>query len=142
VKGEAEAAGVKRLPDVEHYEGTDSVYNDPALAQRLTGVLNTALGKSNVESISPIMGSEDFSYFVEQGIPGFYFELGAANPEIYAKAKASGEILPSNHSSLYAPDVDPALHAGITAEVAVLRNLFSSSAAELHQLTTPKSEGN
>lgn len=142
VKGEAEAAGVKRLPEVTHYEGTDSVYNDPALAQRLTDVLDTALGKSNVETTGPIMGSEDFSVFVEQGIPGFYFQLGAANPETYAKAKASGEILPSNHSSLYAPDADPALHTGITAEVAVLRNLLNSSAAELHQLTSQKSTGN
>ena len=142
VKGEAEAAGVKRLPEVSHYEGTDSVYNDPALAQRLKSVLDTALGKSNVEIVPPIMGSEDFSVFLEQGIPGFYFELGAANPETYAKAKASGEILPSNHSSLYAPDADPALHAGITAEVAVLRNLLNWSAVELHQLTSQKSAGN
>jgi len=33
-------------------------------------------------------------------------------------------MLPSNHSPLFAPDVDPALHTGIAAEVAVLRNLL------------------
>jgi hippurate hydrolase len=138
VKGEAEAAGVTRLPEIEHPEATDAVVNDPALAKRLTAVLDTALGESNVETIAPIMGSEDFSVFVEQGIPGFYFVLGAANPEVFAKAKASGEILPSNHSSLYAPDAPPSLRTGITAEVALLRNLLSSSAAELHQLSAPK----
>jgi hypothetical protein len=44
-------------------------------------------------------------------------------------------MLPSNHSPLFAPDVDPALHAAIGAEVAVLRNLLNSSAAELNKLT-------
>jgi len=72
----------------------------------------------------PITASEDFSYFVEQGIPGFYFSLGGADPEKFVQAKAAGRMLPSNHSSLFAPDVDPALKTGIAAEVAVLRNLL------------------
>jgi hippurate hydrolase len=123
-KGEAEAGGAPRAPLIEHYEGTDLVYNDPGLAQRLKGPLEAALGKENVVMEEPITASEDFSYFVEQGIPGFYFSLGGADPEKFAQAKAAGTMLPSNHSPLFAPDVDPALHAGIAAEVAVLRNLL------------------
>jgi amidohydrolase len=130
-KAEAEAAGAPKPPLIDHYEGTDLVYNDPALAQRLRGVLESALGKDNVVIEEPITPSEDFSYFVEQGIPGFYFSLGGADPEKLAQAKASGTMLPSNHSPLFAPDVDPALHTGIAAEVAVLRNLLSGSAEEL-----------
>jgi hippurate hydrolase len=72
----------------------------------------------------PHSASEDFSFFVEQGIPGFYFGLGGADPQKLAEAKAAGTLLPSNHSSLFAPDVDPALHTGIAAEVAVLRSLL------------------
>jgi amidohydrolase len=121
---EAEAAGAPRQPSIEHYEATDLVYNDPALAQRLRGVLESALGKENVVIEEPISPSEDFSYFVEQGIPGFYFSLGGADREKLAQAKAAGTMLPSNHSPLFAPDVDPALRTGITAEVAVLRNLL------------------
>jgi amidohydrolase len=132
-KAEAEAAGAPRQPSIEHYEGTDLVFNDPALALRLKGVLQVALGKDNVVMEEPITGSEDFSYFTEQGIPGFYFSLGGADPEKLAQAKAAGTMLPSNHSPLFAPDVDPALHTGISAEVAVLRNLLSGSAAELHK---------
>jgi hippurate hydrolase len=75
---------------------------------------------------------------VEQGVPGFYFSLGAANPEKWAEAKASGTNLPSNHSSLYAPDAKPALETGIEAEVAVLRNLLSSTPEELKNLTAEK----
>jgi hippurate hydrolase len=121
---EAEAAGAPRQPSIEHYEAADLVYNDPALAQRMRGVLELALGKANVVIEEPISPSEDFSYFVEQGIPGFYFSLGGADPEKLAQAKAAGTMLPSNHSPLFAPDVDPALHTGIAAEVAVLRDLL------------------
>jgi amidohydrolase len=132
---EAAAAGAPREPLVEHYEGTDSVYNDPALAERMRAPLEVALGKDKVVTAEPIAPSEDFSYFVAQGVPGFYFSLGGADPEKFAQAKTAGTTLPSNHSPLFAPDVDPALHAGIEAEVAVLRNLLNTSAEELHRLT-------
>jgi hippurate hydrolase len=132
-KAEAEAAGAPRPPSIDRYEGTDLVYNDPALALRLKGVLETALGKNNVVMEEPITASEDFSYFTEQGIPGFYFSLGGADPEKLAQAKAAGTTLPSNHSPLFAPDVDPALHTGIAAEVAVLRNLLTGSGEELRK---------
>jgi hippurate hydrolase len=138
-KAEADAAGVQREPSIEHYESTDAVYNDPALAHRLTGALESALGKVNVVEVEPIMGSEDYSYFIEQGVPSFYFALGGANPEKYAQAKASGENLPSNHSPLFAPDVDPALHTGIAAEVAILRDLLNGSADDLRKAVSQPS---
>ncbi len=134
-KAEAAAAGAPREPLIEGYEGTDAVYNDPALAQRLKGSLEAELGKDNVVTEEPHTASEDFSYFIAQGIPGFYFSLGGADPEKYAAAKAAGTTLPSNHSSLFAPDVDPALHTGIAAEVAVLRNLLNGSVDELRKVT-------
>jgi amidohydrolase len=125
---EAEAAGAPREPSVTHYESTDLVYNDPVLAERMRGVLEAALGRARVVTVEPMTASEDFSYFVEEGIPGFYFRLGGADPEKFAQAKDTGELLPSNHSSLFAPDVDPALHTGIEAEVAILQNLLNGSA--------------
>jgi amidohydrolase len=135
-KAEAAAAGAPREPLIEHYESTDSVYNDPALAQHLKGVLEAAIGKSNVSLDEPITASEDFSYFVEQGIPGFYFSLGGADPAKLAEAKASGTMLPSNHSSLFAPDVEPALRAGITAEVVVLKSLLNTPPEQLRKLVS------
>ncbi|MGO9083955.1 MAG: amidohydrolase [Candidatus Sulfotelmatobacter sp.] len=138
-KAEAAAAGAPREPLIERYEGTDAVYNDPALAQRLRSPLEAALGKDKVVNAEPITPSEDFSAFVEQGVPGFYFSLGGADPEKFAQAKATGTTLPSNHSPLFAPDVDPALRTGITAELAVLRNLLNASVEELRKLTaTPQ----
>ena len=133
-KGEAAAGGAPREPLVDHYEATDLVYNNPALAEKLRGALESALGKSNVVTAEPITPSEDFSYFLGQGVPGFYFSLGGADPEKFAEAKSAGTSLPSNHSPLFAPDVDPALRTGIASEVAVLRNLLNSSPEELHKL--------
>jgi hippurate hydrolase len=80
------------------------------------------------------MGSEDYSCFIQAGIPSFYFALGGADPQKFAQARAAGEALPTNHSSLFAPDLGPALRTGITAEVAALRNLLNGSVDELHRL--------
>lgn len=130
-KAEADAADAPRAPLIEQYESTDAVYNNPALTHYLTPSLEAAVGKENVMTLDPITSSEDFSRFVQQGVPGFYFVLGGANPEKYAEAKAKGVALPSNHSSLFAPDFDPALRTGIKAEVAVLRRLLNRTAEEL-----------
>jgi amidohydrolase len=125
VKGESMAGGAMGEPMIERYEWTDSVYNDPTLAERLRGVLEAALGKQNVVSAGPITASEDYSKFIQLGIPSLYFSLGGADPAKFEESKRTGAMLPSNHSPLFAPDVDPALHTGIAAEVAVLRNLLN-----------------
>jgi amidohydrolase len=132
-KAEAAAAGAPREPLVERYEGTDLVYNNPELAERLRAPLEASLGKQKVVTAEPITPSEDFSYFIQQGVPAFYFSLGGADPQKFAQAKSSGTRLPSNHSPLFAPDADPALHTAIAAEVAVLRNLLNAKADELHK---------
>jgi len=135
-KGEADAAGAPRSPSVERYEGTDAVYNEPALAQRIRAPLEAALGKDNVVTEEPIAASEDFSVFEAQGVPGIYFSLGGADPEKLAQARAAGTQLPSNHSALFAPDVDPSLHTAIISEVAVLRNLLNTPVEDLRKLKT------
>jgi hippurate hydrolase len=134
-KAEADAAAVQREPLIENLGSTNAVYNDPALAQKLKITLEGALGKDNVETGEPLMASEDYSYFIEQGIPSFYFMLGGADPQKYSEAKNAGTQLPSNHSPLFAPDVDPALRTGITAEVAVLRDLLNTSTSDRNKLT-------
>jgi len=127
VKGEAQAGGAEREPLIEHPEMTDSVYNDPALAERLKKPLESALGKQNVITTEPIASSEDYSLFVEEGIPSLYMNLGGADPQKFAQSKSGGVPLPSNHSPYFAPDVEPALQTGIEAEVAVLRNLLNEA---------------
>lgn len=139
-KAEAAAAGAPQEPLIEHYEATDAVYNNPALAEHLRAPLEAALGKDKIVNSGPGSASEDFSFYLAEGIPGFFFGLGGADPEKLAQAEKSGEHLPSNHSPLFAPDVDPALHTGIEAEVIVLRSLLNTSPEELHKITAQRAE--
>ncbi len=88
-------------------------YNDPALTARVRGTLVGALGTENVVDLEPVMVSEDFGKFGldDRKIPTVLFWLGAVDP---AKI-ASGQPLPSLHSSAYAPMAEPALRTGVTA---------------------------
>jgi hippurate hydrolase len=124
-KAESAAGGAPREPLIEQFEGTDSVYNDPSLAERLRKPLEAALGKQNVITTEPISPSEDYSYFIAQGVPSLYLSLGGADPKQFAESMNGGEKLPSNHSPYFTPDADPALRTGIAAEVAMLRNLLN-----------------
>ena len=137
IKAEAEAAGAERMPLVEHYEATSALYNDPKLSEHLSATLAAALGKDNVIDTPPITASEDYSYFINAGVPSFYFSLGAADPQKIAESKASGKPLPGLHSALFAPVVEPALRTGITAEVAVLRELLKGTSADARKLAAP-----
>jgi len=123
-KAEAEAADAPKPPLVRLMESTDALYNDPKLAERMTQVLIQALGADNVVKEPAIMASEDYSYFVEAGVPSFYFWLGVANPVKFKEAQASGVTLPSNHSPFFAPDMEPSLKTAVEAELALLRNLL------------------
>lgn len=138
-KGEAMAAGAEKMPLVEKYESTGAVYNDPVLTQHLAGTLESVLGKGSVVTEEPIMTSEDYAYFVEQGVPSFYFTLGVADAQKLAEAQAAGHQLPSNHSPLFAPVADPSIKVGITAEVTVLRDLLKGTSADVKKFTEKQS---
>jgi hippurate hydrolase len=137
-KAEAMAGGADKMPLIEKYESTSAVYNDTALTQHLAGVLESVVGKNNVVNEDPLMTSEDWAMYVEQGIPSFYFTLGVADPQKLAAAKASHKELPSNHSPLFAPVAEPALRTGIATEVAILRDLLKGSAADVKKITEQK----
>jgi amidohydrolase len=134
-KAEAMAAGSEKMPLIEKYESTSAVYNDTVLTRHLAGTLEGVLGKGNVVTEDPIMTSEDYSFFVEAGVPSFYFTLGVADPQKYADARAAGKELPSNHSPLFAPVAEPGLRTGITAETMILRDLLKGTSADARKLT-------
>jgi metal-dependent amidase/aminoacylase/carboxypeptidase family protein len=137
-KAEAEASGAEKMPLIEHYESTGAVYNDPVLTKHMAAVLESVVGKGNVVNEAPLMTSEDWAVYVEKGVPGFYFTLGVADPQKLAAAHERHAELPSNHSPLFAPVYQPALHTGIAAEVAVLRDLLKGSSQDLKNITENK----
>jgi amidohydrolase len=115
-RGIAMSAGVPedRMPVVELLAGesVDSTYNDPALTERIAAALTKGMGATNVIRIDPLMVSEDFGRFgVDRKIPICMLNVGAVDP---AKI-ASGQRLPSLHSSGFAPLPDPTLRGAIKA---------------------------
>jgi hippurate hydrolase len=68
------------------------------------------------------MGGEDFSRYGRAGVPVFMYWLGTLPPERIAEAaKEGGKPLPSLHSDLYYPVIEPSLKTGVkTMSLAVL----------------------
>ena len=75
----------------------------------------------------PITPSEDYAFFVEQGVPSLYMSLGGADPRSMPRAEVPACCCLPITRHTFAPDVDPALQTGIKAEVAVLRDLLNGA---------------
>jgi len=88
--------------------------------------LGAALGPDNLTHPPAEMGSEDFSEFVNAGVPGVYLNVGAVEPAKFAAWKQGKVKLPSTHSPLFAPDVVPTLKTAILAETVAALTLLSS----------------
>jgi amidohydrolase len=58
--------------------GYPSVYNDPALTEKIRSYAVEFLGPENVEDLEMRMTAEDFSYFALE-IPGCFYRLGVMN---------------------------------------------------------------
>jgi hippurate hydrolase len=124
-KNIALAAGVPEslAPTVEllDAESIGSTYNDPAMTERLAAALKPVLGEKNVMQTDPLMVSEDFSlYNLDRKIPTVMMNLGA----VPAARIASGERLPSLHSSLFYPDPEPTLRTGVKGVTAMVWELM------------------
>ncbi len=117
-KAEAAAARAPREPKVfvDPAEASEVVFNDPALAARLTTALRRGLGDANVVPIEPTTGSEDFGVFGRvAGVPSIQLRVGAVEPAEFAKAKAAGKLVPGPHSPLFAPDRERTIRTGVAA---------------------------
>jgi len=122
VRGEAATAGAPADPEITPMVGTPPVINDPAACARVTEAFNTCFGPGLVLDPGPVSGSEDVGLLAsEAGAPCAYWLLGGADPALFANvtsiedAMAIINDLPSNHSPLFAPLVEPTLRAGVTA---------------------------
>jgi amidohydrolase len=123
-KAEAQAAGAPKDPEVRVVESCRATFNDPKLTARVAAALQRRLGDKNVFEVPPETASEDFSEYSLAGVPSVIFRLGATEPRRFEHARASGESLPSLHSSFFAPDPEATIRAGIDSETAVLLDLL------------------
>ena len=130
-KGIATTAGVPadHAPDVhvEKDQYTPATYNNPELTKRVTAALKTALGNDNVIRKDPTMGGEDFSEYSlpDHSIPAFMFNVGAVDPAKVTESKKPGApLLPSLHSSKFAPVPEPTIRTGIIGMTSAVIDLM------------------
>jgi hippurate hydrolase len=131
-RGEAIAAGLpeERMPviTVSETEFTPATYNDPALTRRLRGTFERWFGTTNVKSIDPEMGGEDFGRFgrTTEKVPISLIRIGAVDPAAAAESARNGTPLPSLHSSKFAPVPEPTLKTGVAALTAAALDLLGA----------------
>lgn len=121
---ESAAAGAPREATVEHVESFPAVVNDPAAAERTRAALESQFGVGQVIAPGPVTGSEDVGILATAaGAPCSFWLLGGADPALFAGATSAADVprlvaqLPSNHSPLYAPVIQPTLTHGVDALV-------------------------
>ncbi len=61
------------------YPPTD---NDPALWELSQQIGRDLLGTNSVKTLEPVMGGEDFAYYVQHGVPGCFVALGIRNESL------------------------------------------------------------
>lgn len=115
-------------PDIRIAEGTKAVMNDPEVVATAEKVLKAAFG-DKLRASPPGTPSEDFSEFVNAGVPSMFFNIGVYEPERVAAARdGSGPQLPSNHSPLFAPVPKPTIETGVEAMTLAVLSTFDQHA--------------
>lgn len=66
--------------EVEYMFGYPSVVNVPEYVDALREVTDSIYGPGTTEPMTPSMGGEDFSYYLEK-VPGCFYYIGIENPE-------------------------------------------------------------
>jgi hippurate hydrolase len=128
-RGEAAASGAPREPTIERMETVAATVNDPDACTRTMPALEASCGR--VVDPGPIPGSEDVGELaVAAGCPLVYWTLGGADRAPFGDVLETGDVtaikrvaatLPSNHSPMMAPVIEPTLSVGISALVNAAR---------------------
>jgi metal-dependent amidase/aminoacylase/carboxypeptidase family protein len=64
--------------ELQFEEGAALTYNEPSLVEETRPVMRRIVGASNVVTLKPQMGAEDFAYY-QRVVPGFYYFLGVCH---------------------------------------------------------------
>jgi len=115
-------------PDINITEGAKAVMNDPGVVATAEKVLKEAFGEKFTPS-APNTPSEDFSEFINAGVPSMFFNIGVYEPERVAAARdGTGPQLPPNHSPLFAPVPKPTIETGVEAMTLAVLSTFDQHA--------------
>ncbi|MBX7200486.1 MAG: amidohydrolase [Rhodospirillaceae bacterium] len=102
-------------PQVTITPGGDAVVNDIPIAERTGALFKAAFGDKAIKNDEPGSASEDYSAFIQAGVPSLFFGIGGVDPVKLADAKAKGIAFPGNHSPQFAPLPEPAIRTGVEA---------------------------
>jgi len=75
--------------ELEYVKGYPAVVNDMEMTEFIKEVAQDVLGPSGIEKQEPVMGGEDFAYYLQE-VPGSFVFLGAHDPQ-------TGEYQPHHH---------------------------------------------
>jgi amidohydrolase len=121
VMAEAAASGATTAPEITSLGTFPAVVNDAAACAKVRDAF-AAAGSGLVIDPGPVTGSEDVGILATaSGAPCAYWLLGSADPAHFAgiasldEARAIVDTLPSNHSPLFAPVIEPTLRTGVAA---------------------------
>jgi amidohydrolase len=124
-KAEAQAANAPRAPAITRQRTAEALINDPALTARVSAALVRELGIDRVREAQREMIGEDFTEWSIAGVPSLTLRIGAVARAKFDAAEKGGAPLPSLHSAVFAPDLEPTLKSAIAAEVVALRELLN-----------------
>jgi hippurate hydrolase len=117
---EAAASGAPKPPEITTLEHYPLGVNDADASVRIADAFRQHFSADRVRQVEVASASEDFGLFgTEWGIPSMFWFVGGTDPNLYAKAKATGEInkIPTNHSPYFAPVLHPTLETGVETMV-------------------------
>lgn len=125
IRAEARASAMLQEPTIEHVQSLPVLVNDVDPTESTRAALIAALGEGRVIDFGAVTGSEDVGRIADGvGAPLCYWLLGGGDAEVVLAAMASGDIdsIPSNHSSLFAPVIEPTISTGVKALVTAARH--------------------
>jgi hippurate hydrolase len=112
-------------PDVALIEGGLAVVNTDAVVRRTEAIFQGAFGAANVRRTPPGTASEDFSVYINEGVPAFFFSIGGNDRSVLAEAmKPGGKPMPVNHSPFFAPVPEPSIKTGVQAMTLAVMGAF------------------
>jgi amidohydrolase len=132
IRAEAAASGAGKEPEITTEVSFPVLVNDPAACARLTELFNA--GGTLTLDPGPVTGSEDVGLLATAaGVPCAFWLLGGSDPALFAgvttveEARAIVDGLPSNHSPLFAPVIDPTIRTGVTALTTAAREWLGTA---------------
>ncbi|WP_406407471.1 M20 family metallopeptidase [Streptomyces halstedii] len=118
VKAECQASRSPKEPRIERISSFPPTVNDEAPTRRVAEAFAAYFGDA-AHTIDPQTASEDMSEIPRAfGAPFTYWGIGGTDPGLYAAAEEKGTLaqdVPVNHSSAFAPVVQPTLDTGVSA---------------------------